>query len=540
MQPPSVRFVLAILVATSSASFAAASASAGDPLAVGPPVLLAGRIRGSVDAPAIAVSGPSPELASALVAARAGTIEVVHVYQEAVVVQGLSGTSDLVRVREPTVHREALRLSDARLSAVAARGDATLAVLPSASGPSSATFEVRGGSAVVDWLDGPALVRPVDDDADSTRVGGRSELQFSYSYEGEAFRVAAPLDATFHGAMRAYFWGADVEVAHAGGVERFSTGAYREPGPDGASYREVLSILLVTTGSGEAFVSSDRPVALHGSAADVGVDGAAVFHDVVGELLLEGRRYVAIDEPRVAVSGALLLGFRLPVGGEGLRLLGAGADRAAATVSGDVRSVSLAAVPTDVGTTGMHWLLPLGLVAAASGLGLAAGWRMGLAPRVLLARLRRRRSRGARSAPDDPELLVATRLLAAERYEEASRYFDRYLARHGSDTAARAALGTCLLQRGDPEGALRCYLDAARADPQDEVMSYMVAHVSARLGRPDQALSWLAKTHDLSPGIAFQAREDPAFEPLWGDPRFRAILMTDRSMPAEEAAMMYR
>lgn len=86
---------------------------------------------------------------------------------------------------------------------------------------------------------------------------------------------------------------------------------------------------------------------------------------------------------------------------------------------------------------------------------------------------------------ETPDLPFGFGLLLYEMgyFREAMTYFERSLALHGEAPATLVSIGTCLLQLGDPEAALRRVEEALALDPAYESARSARVQIRAQLQR---------------------------------------------------------
>ncbi len=105
--------------------------------------------------------------------------------------------------------------------------------------------------------------------------------------------------------------------------------------------------------------------------------------------------------------------------------------------------------------------------------------------------------------PKDPDGLIAkaNSLYRLGNYEEAEKYYRRYLAQEPNDEFAMLHQGTCLINMGQDDNAIRCLrlaVDTANNDSVYLAEIYQeLAFAYSEKGEPDDAIEWLNKTDDL-------------------------------------------
>ena len=148
----------------------------------------------------------------------------------------------------------------------------------------------------------------------------------------------------------------------------------------------------------------------------------------------------------------------------------------------------------------------------------------------------------SRTRPAPRRAARALLLVEAERWDEARAALRALLARDPARVSAVGALGVVAARTGDHDGAARA--DAALAAPRPHAQgrpSLWRARIAAALGDREHALVLLQDAlahgypvmqgHPVLPGGAreFDYAEtllhaDALLAPLWGEPRFRALL----------------
>jgi len=95
--------------------------------------------------------------------------------------------------------------------------------------------------------------------------------------------------------------------------------------------------------------------------------------------------------------------------------------------------------------------------------------------------------------------------------------------------------GVAELNAGRPESAADYLEKAHRLEPKREDVCYALAACYALQGKRDAALDFLEVAVDLRPQNRFQARQDPDFESLAENPRFRELVGLAGSLVARAA-----
>jgi len=89
---------------------------------------------------------------------------------------------------------------------------------------------------------------------------------------------------------------------------------------------------------------------------------------------------------------------------------------------------------------------------------------------------------------------IAVSLGQLKRYAEAAAHLRAFLAQHPKDARAYQLLGLCLMESGDPRGALEALEKSYRLNPDDSSILYALAYAHARGGDEEKAAAYLAKT----------------------------------------------
>lgn len=119
---------------------------------------------------------------------------------------------------------------------------------------------------------------------------------------------------------------------------------------------------------------------------------------------------------------------------------------------------------------------------------------------------------------------LANSSYAERRYANAAPLFAELVTRNPEDAALWFRLGRSRELIDEPVGAIEAYRSALdlgyRSTPW---VAYRIARLFAGLARADSSFAWLERAlkwgYDDRPGVA----NDPAFEPLGGDPRFARL-----------------
>lgn len=89
---------------------------------------------------------------------------------------------------------------------------------------------------------------------------------------------------------------------------------------------------------------------------------------------------------------------------------------------------------------------------------------------------------------------LAVSLGQLKRYAEAAAQLRVFLKTHPREARARQLLGLCLMESGDPRGALEELEKSYRLNPNDGSILYALAYAHARGGDEEKAASYLART----------------------------------------------
>jgi eukaryotic-like serine/threonine-protein kinase len=138
------------------------------------------------------------------------------------------------------------------------------------------------------------------------------------------------------------------------------------------------------------------------------------------------------------------------------------------------------------------------------------------------------------------------------RYEDAVREFGRTLGLARDSARTFTNLGEAYFHAGAHARALAMYRASGRVVPGwahvplgsrrearaqidsleaawaggagPRFLPFVLARLHASLGEREQALAWLERTYDAREGLVVYLAVDPHFDPLRGEPRFRALL----------------
>lgn len=89
---------------------------------------------------------------------------------------------------------------------------------------------------------------------------------------------------------------------------------------------------------------------------------------------------------------------------------------------------------------------------------------------------------------------LAVSLGQLKRYGEAAAHLHVFLKSYPNEARARQLLGLCLMESGDPRGALEELEKSYRLNPKDGSILYALAYAHARGGDESRAAEYLAKT----------------------------------------------
>jgi tetratricopeptide (TPR) repeat protein len=83
--------------------------------------------------------------------------------------------------------------------------------------------------------------------------------------------------------------------------------------------------------------------------------------------------------------------------------------------------------------------------------------------------------------------------------------------------------GVYKTNEGDFEEALKLLEKAQKISPEDGKISYALADLSFLKGQPDECLEHLKRSIQLDTSFRILAQNEPDFEPLWDDKKFKLI-----------------
>ncbi len=89
---------------------------------------------------------------------------------------------------------------------------------------------------------------------------------------------------------------------------------------------------------------------------------------------------------------------------------------------------------------------------------------------------------------------LAVSLGQLKRYPEAAAHLREFLKIYPNEARARQLLGLCLMESGDPRGALEELEKSYRLNPDDGSILYSLAYAHARGGDEEKAAAYLART----------------------------------------------
>ena len=110
------------------------------------------------------------------------------------------------------------------------------------------------------------------------------------------------------------------------------------------------------------------------------------------------------------------------------------------------------------------------------------------------------------------------------QYEQAIAAYKSAVEMSGGMVIAHAALGHAFARSGFRGEAGQVLADLAERSKQVYVSSYDVATIHAGFGDADAAFTWLDRAAEERASFLLHLQWDPRFDPLRGDPRFRALL----------------
>jgi serine/threonine protein kinase/Tfp pilus assembly protein PilF len=126
---------------------------------------------------------------------------------------------------------------------------------------------------------------------------------------------------------------------------------------------------------------------------------------------------------------------------------------------------------------------------------------------------------------------------AAEAYAEALEVCDRHIALNPDDGRGLTMGAVARARSGDRAGALDWVERAIAAEPDDPVILYAAAGTFAVLGLRDRAITTFARAIDLGFANRQWIEEDPDFDNIRDDERFRAVLQGLALRSGEMAAI---
>lgn len=132
--------------------------------------------------------------------------------------------------------------------------------------------------------------------------------------------------------------------------------------------------------------------------------------------------------------------------------------------------------------------------------------------------------RAIESVPDSFRMRMdlAGDYLGAGRYEEAAKEFQTVLTLYGNNVYPLARLGYTYAVWGKKAEAERI-LSQLNNERRPGYVSYAIAEICERLGRKEEALSWLRKAYDER--AAQMTGVKGAFDSLQSDPRFQDLVL---------------
>jgi tetratricopeptide (TPR) repeat protein len=135
---------------------------------------------------------------------------------------------------------------------------------------------------------------------------------------------------------------------------------------------------------------------------------------------------------------------------------------------------------------------------------------------------------GAPAAADDGALKRGNDAYAAKEYARAAEAFRAVLAADPANAAAWYRLGVSVQAGGALDDAERDYREALRRGYAEWAVDYRLAGLEAVRKRPALAMDWLEKSNALQAYPPEVLENDPNFAPLRGEPRFAALVDTQR------------
>jgi len=83
--------------------------------------------------------------------------------------------------------------------------------------------------------------------------------------------------------------------------------------------------------------------------------------------------------------------------------------------------------------------------------------------------------------------------------------------------------GIYKINAGEHEEAIKLLEKAAKLDPESGKVSYALADLNCLMGRNEDCLEHLKKAVQIDKSFRVLAQNEPDFEPLWEDKKFKAI-----------------
>jgi len=134
-------------------------------------------------------------------------------------------------------------------------------------------------------------------------------------------------------------------------------------------------------------------------------------------------------------------------------------------------------------------------------------------------------------APNDPQAIgiLARNYATAGRFKEAAELYERCLRLYGWQNFADVLKRSN--KKGGPRFAIEEWMRAAEEyskNHHDDAPVFEMAFTYANLGNKDQAFAWLDKAYAQRNWCILYLKDDPVWDPLRSDPRFKDLLRRAR------------
>lgn len=83
--------------------------------------------------------------------------------------------------------------------------------------------------------------------------------------------------------------------------------------------------------------------------------------------------------------------------------------------------------------------------------------------------------------------------------------------------------GVIRANQGDYDGAMRLFQKALECKEKEGLVYYLLADVHCLMGQPEPALDYLKKAIQKDKSFSTLAQNEPDFEPLWDDKKFKLL-----------------